>query len=135
MAERFTIPRKCKTCKKPFIGRDKDGVRARYCSRGCHFREINLDSEKQSRAAKVASLIAISKRGTGTKGYIKEFGRHQHRVVVENVIGRKLRSDEIVHHKDHNKHNNDPSNLQIVTRAEHARIHFSKTIPSSGENH
>ena len=46
-----------------------------------------------------------------------------HRAVMEQVLGRKLRSDEIVHHIDGNKLNNDPSNLMIVTREEHARIH------------
>lgn len=134
MGERFTKPRKCKTCKKSFTGRDKDGVRARYCSRKCHFRDIN-HGEHQVKAGKQGALYAISKRGSGKVGYIKELGKHQHRRVVEKIIGRKLRSDEIIHHKDHNKHNNDPSNLQIVTRSEHARIHFSKTISSSEENH
>lgn len=47
----------------------------------------------------------------------------EHRLIMEQVLGRALRSDEIVHHKDGNKWNNDPSNLQIVTRREHAQIH------------
>lgn len=58
--------------------------------------------------------------------YKKYFGRHEHRVVAERMIGRKLKPGEIVHHIDHNKHNNSPSNLQIMTQADHARLHFSK---------
>jgi predicted transcriptional regulator len=49
--------------------------------------------------------------------------RYIHRKIMEEMIGRPLRSDEIVHHIDGNKKNNDPSNLQIVTRKEHINIH------------
>lgn len=46
-----------------------------------------------------------------------------HRVLAENKIGRPLRSDEHVHHADGAKDNNDPSNLQVLRVAEHARLH------------
>lgn len=48
---------------------------------------------------------------------------HVHRKVMEDYLGRKLKSSEIVHHIDGNKLNNDISNLQIVTRKEHINIH------------
>lgn len=46
-----------------------------------------------------------------------------HRIVVENHIGRLLNADEVIHHKDGNKKNNDISNLEITTNNEHARHH------------
>lgn len=49
--------------------------------------------------------------------------RTVHRLIMEQILGRELSSDELVHHIDGNKWNNDPSNLQIVTRREHAQIH------------
>ena len=49
--------------------------------------------------------------------------RAKHRLIMEKAIGRELRSDEIVHHKDGNKLNNAIENLEIVTRAEHINIH------------
>lgn len=55
--------------------------------------------------------------------YKKLFGRHEHRVIAEQKIGRKLRSDEHVHHIDNNKHNNSPDNLLVLTRSEHLTIH------------
>lgn len=51
-------------------------------------------------------------------GYIQ-----QHRVVVERSLGYYLFDDEYVHHKDHNKKNNDLENLQVVSRSEHRKIH------------
>lgn len=63
-----------------------------------------------------------------SKGYM-EFtrgenkGRMVHTVVMEERIGRKLRDDECVHHIDHDKLNNDESNLALVTLSGHSRLH------------
>lgn len=46
-----------------------------------------------------------------------------HRVVMENILGRLLERGEVVHHKDGNKHNNDPDNLQLMTAKEHCKHH------------
>ena len=56
--------------------------------------------------------------------YEKTLGRHTHRVVAEQKLGRPLREGEVVHHIDGNKHNNDPQNLMVFeSQAEHARWH------------
>lgn len=49
--------------------------------------------------------------------------RLEHRVVMERQLGRKLHGDEIVHHRDADKGNNAPSNLEVMSRADHARHH------------
>lgn len=46
-----------------------------------------------------------------------------YRYIMACKYGRKLRSDEIVHHIDGNKLNNDISNLEVLSRSEHNRIH------------
>lgn len=51
-----------------------------------------------------------------------------HRYVMEQHLGRKLRSDEIVHHKDEDKQNNDISNLEIMTRSQHASHHHGSHL-------
>lgn len=48
---------------------------------------------------------------------------YEHRIVAEQKIGRSLRDDEVVHHKDEDKQNNHPDNLEVVTRPEHRREH------------
>jgi hypothetical protein len=37
----------------------------------------------------------------------------EHIVVAEKMLGRRLRPNEEVHHKDHDRANNDPDNLQV----------------------
>lgn len=60
--------------------------------------------------------------------YRKFHGRHIHRVVAEEMLGRPLKRGEIVHHIDGNKHNNDPSNLQVMTQSEHMKLHHAEMI-------
>lgn len=46
-----------------------------------------------------------------------------HRVVVENRENRILNKNEIVHHKDHNRFNNESDNLEVLDSGTHNRIH------------
>jgi hypothetical protein len=45
------------------------------------------------------------------------------KVVMEAKLGRRLRRDEVSHHIDENKLNNDPANLDVHTRKTHPRLH------------
>jgi hypothetical protein len=67
------------------------------------------------------------------KGYLRiwsGFFRRQrlHRLVASAVLGRELRKDEDVHHKNEIKLDCDPDNLEVKGKAEHgwesARQHF-----------
>ncbi len=116
---------KLKTCDKEAT--KKPYEKGLYCSSRCALAAVRTP-EHQRAAAKKAALANIAKyRGTGTRGYVKEYGRHQHRVVMERVLGRKLRRGEIVHHKDHNKKNNHPSNLEVLkSQSEHMSLHLKE---------
>jgi hypothetical protein len=46
-----------------------------------------------------------------------------HRIIAAEKIGRKLRSDEHVHHKDRNHMNWHRDNLEVRTSAKHRRLH------------
>lgn len=47
----------------------------------------------------------------------------EHRLVMEAVLGRRLKRSEVVHHLDENKKNNKPGNLELLTRSEHGKLH------------
>lgn len=49
--------------------------------------------------------------------------RDEHRVIAENLLGRKLTYNEVVHHIDENPLNNDLKNLLIMSRHHHGRLH------------
>ena len=47
-----------------------------------------------------------------------------HMIVAEQKLGRHLLPEEVVHHRDLNKLNNDPNNLMVfATNGDHARFH------------
>lgn len=47
-----------------------------------------------------------------------------HRIILENKLGRLLNKNEIAHHKDENKKNNNPDNLEpIESHSKHAILH------------
>lgn len=56
--------------------------------------------------------------------YVKQNGRHQHRIVAEQMLGRPLVKGEVVHHIDGDKHNNSPENLAVMTQSEHIKLHL-----------
>ena len=47
---------------------------------------------------------------------------YEHRVVAQQMIGRPLEKDEVVHHKDGNRLNNSPDNLVVMKRKEHDKM-------------
>lgn len=49
-----------------------------------------------------------------------------HRHIAAASIGRELRRGEQVHHRNGDEHDNRPSNLQVMTAAEHQRLHKQK---------
>ena len=53
----------------------------------------------------------------------ENIGRHIHRRVLEESLGRKLDCNEVVHHIDGNKKNNNLPNLVLMSRSEHVLIH------------
>jgi len=49
--------------------------------------------------------------------------RLEHRFIAEFAYNTAIPSGHVVHHKDYNAQNNAPSNLAILTRAEHDHLH------------
>jgi len=58
--------------------------------------------------------------------------KYVHRYLIEINIGRKLKTNEIVHHIDGDKQNNSIENLEVMTVAEHTSLHHKIKAPRSG---
>lgn len=63
-------------------------------------------------------------------GYVRE-----HRLVMEGVLGRYLDPLEVVHHKDKDKQNNHPDNLEVYDcNANHLRDELTGVRPNFSED-
>jgi hypothetical protein len=62
--------------------------------------------------------VGISHHLADVRGYA-----YEHRLVAEQMLGRQLQPGEQVHHKDENKTNNLPENLEVISHAEHGTRH------------
>lgn len=125
--------RECAGCSKP-IKRKKFDPRTKKacCSPECtkkylaaKMAKLNVELNPDRMTPEVRKKLREAHLGKGEgKAYPKIYGRHAHRVVMEEKLGRKLRPGEIVHHIDEDKTNNHPDNLQLfASQAEHARHH------------
>jgi DNA-directed RNA polymerase subunit RPC12/RpoP len=95
-----------------------------------HLSELNRKLNKTRMTDDVKAKLTLSHMGTGEgKSYPKIKGRHIHRVVAEMKLGRPLSSEEVVHHIDGDKNNNDPKNLMVLpSQKEHARLHMIQRL-------
>lgn len=88
-----------------------------------------LSSEEQARRSSFRDRNSEDRKIAQTT-YKKVEGedKHLHRDKMEKHIGRRLNSNEIVHHRDFDQHNNDIGNLEIVTRAQHIALHLHQNL-------
>ena len=113
------IDRTCIRCGKGFQTRSdyvvKRGV-GNFCSKSC--------SSYHHKAG--------GKRWTMQRGYrmILLNGKfvREHRVVAEQMLGRPLHANEVVHHKNGVKDDNRPENLEVMTRGQHALEHVTPEV-------
>lgn len=137
--------RACDTCGTEIVATGRAWA-ARYCSTACGYemrrrrlgertcaycgrsffpwRETSKTCSRECRNKYTAPIRGEAMRGTGTRSpYLVRDGRPEHRVLLEQALGRKLRPDEQVHHINGDKKDNRIENLQIVTCSEHVLLH------------
>lgn len=96
-----------------------------YTNMSEHLSELNRKLNPTKMTKEMRAKIRKARLGTGEgKTYTKYYGRHAHRVVAEQKLGRKLKKNEVVHHIDGNRRNNDPDNLMVFSSSsDHMRYH------------
>lgn len=106
----------CLNCNKQFYS-----TRNKCCCKQCayEYKKKHYNHKTYKEGGYLCRYIG----GYNKKGNVKE-----HRYIMEQYLGRKLNVDEIVHHIDGNKLNNKISNLEIMTRSEHSRLHRLKEL-------
>lgn len=127
----------CFRCGTEFERAYPKPAKRRFCSQSCNMKQLNeemnptrMDDETK---AKVREGHLKLNKGEG-KTYKKLHGRHEHRVVAEQKLGRPLKKGEIVHHIDGNKLNNHPDNLEVLdSQSIHALTHVKETGYCAGK--
>ena len=98
----------------------------RFCSRECsnpargRAREAN-PNWRGGRFTRPDGYVAVWRPG----GYVLE-----HRAVMEELLGRPLGTREHVHHRNHIKDDNRPSNLVVLSIEDHGTEHATGPDPS-----
>lgn len=104
----------CAFCSRPFVAYHEG---AKYCSHRC-----SADARKRPYIVKKGyrKVLCPAHPRADAKGYVFE-----HVLVMEKELGRPILPTEPIHHKDHNRQNNHPDNLEVFpSHAEHMKHHF-----------
>lgn len=119
--------RTCEQCRTEFYARPSDDRRGRrkYCSARCQHDSYRGDGNPNWRGGSFVSssgyrMVRVPDHPQADNlGYYEE-----HRHVMEQQIGRTLEVTECVHHVNHDRLDNRPENLQLMSSwAEHQIAH------------
>lgn len=106
----------CEQCGNAYARRKKEAhwqyAERRFCSKRCAGLALNPRKSPEDFRPRYRKVKTPDGRNM-----------LEHRWVMEQVLGRKLRRDEQVHHKNHDRLDNRPENLEVVTPAKHGLRH------------
>lgn len=90
-------------------------------------------SDRIEKGQHLRFVVGHARRGTGTARLDRSTNRYRvhsggkrtyrYRLVAEQMLGRPLRSDEVVHHINDDPTDDRPENLRVMTREDHTVLH------------
>jgi hypothetical protein len=109
-------------------GRKREASKCKYCDRNVGRNgALGMCNKHYQMHRKHGDAMCFDRRvRSKSHGYYRvgKKGQHEHRKIYEDYIGRKLLKDEVVHHIDFNRTNNNIENLYLYNnKSEHTRQH------------
>jgi len=114
----------CDFCRKEFMAWKNN---AKFCSKKCSSisqrKYLNIPDCLENADRKLDKNIGYVRvycpmhKKANTWGYV-----YEHVVIAEQKLERELHSNEVVHHKDGLRWNNNPENLEVMDRIEHSKL-------------
>jgi hypothetical protein len=108
----------CPACGQPFRAIHNGTGMRRFCSKACTLKYLSGENHPNWTGG----------RSIDSSGYVRVNVGHgkrerEHRLVASGLLGQTPESGQVVHHKNGDKTDNRPENLEVLGSSEHTRLH------------